>query len=71
MELGYVIWWLLGIVKGKSDKFDFYRIVEYVFSYRFKIKISEYYDVLIILLYDLLIIRNCLVIDLCRFIIFL
>jgi transposase len=66
MESGYVIKRSSGIVKGKSDKLDSYRIAEYALSRRYKLKITPHYDAAITLLHDLLTTRKRLMTDLKR-----
>lgn len=66
MESGYTIKHSGGILKGKNDKIDAYRIAEYALSNKFKLKIAEHYDLNIIKLHDLMTTRNRLVIDLKR-----
>jgi transposase len=66
MESGYVIKHSGGILKGKNDKIDAYRIAEYALSNKYKLKISEHYDLNIIKLHDLMTTRNRLVVDLKR-----
>jgi transposase len=66
MESGFVIRRAGGIVKGKNDKIDAYRIAEYALSHKFKLRISEHYDLNITLLHDLLSTRNRIVEDLRR-----
>ncbi|MFN8429754.1 MAG: IS110 family transposase [Spirosomataceae bacterium] len=58
MESGYVIRRASGIVKGKSDKIDAYRIANYALSKRYNLKISDHYNKNITLLHDLLTTRN-------------
>lgn len=66
MESGYVIKHSGGILKGKSDKIDAYRIAEFALNTRFKLKICEHYDLNIIKLHDLMTTRNRLIVDLKR-----
>lgn len=66
MESGYTIKHSGGIVKGKNDKTDAYRIAEYALSNRFKLRIAEHYDLNIIKLHDLMSVRARLVTDLKR-----
>lgn len=66
MESGYVIKHSGGILKGKNDKIDAYRIAEFALANRFKLKIAENYDLNIIKLHDLMTTRNRLVADLKR-----
>lgn len=58
MESGYVIKRAGGIVKGKSDKIDSFRIAEYALGNRFKLKLAELYDKRLIELHDLLTTRT-------------
>ena len=66
MESGYVIKHSGGILKGKNDKIDSYRIAEHALRNRFKLKIADHYDLNIIKLHDLMTTRNRLVVDLKR-----
>lgn len=66
MESGYVIKRSSGIVKGKTDKLDSYRIAEYALTRRYQLRLMPAYDPDITLLHDLLSTRNRLVINLKR-----
>lgn len=66
MASGYVIRRSSGIIKGKNDKIDAYRIAEYAHSKRHKLEIMDEYDLNIIKLHDLLTTRARLVVDLKR-----
>lgn len=66
IESGFEIKRGMGIIKGKNDKIDSYRIAEYALNRRYKIKITPYYDEDLIILHDLLSTRIRLVTDLKR-----
>lgn len=58
MESGFVIKRAGGILKGKSDKIDSFRIAEFALGNRFKLKIAEPYDKRLVELHDLLTTRT-------------
>lgn len=58
MESGYVIKRFGGIIKGKNDKIDSFRIAEYALGQRFKLKLTEHYNKRLIELHDLLTART-------------
>lgn len=66
IESGYTIRHSGGMIKGKSDKTDAYRIAEYALGNRFKLKIAGHYDMDINKLHDLMTARTRLVTDLKR-----
>lgn len=66
IESGYTIRYSGGMIKGKTDKTDAYRIAEYALGNRFKLKIAGHYDLNINKLHDLMTARTRLVTDLKR-----
>lgn len=58
MQSGYSIKHSLGVVKGKSDKIDAYRIADYALSFKHKLKLFTSVDPSITLLHDLLTTRR-------------
>lgn len=58
MQSGYAIKHSLGVVKGKSDKIDAYRIAEYALSFKHKLNLYTSVDSGLTLLHDLLTTRS-------------
>ena len=58
MESGFQIKRGMGIIKGKSDKIDSYRIAEYALNRRYKANLCPEYDEDLVVLHDLLSTRN-------------
>lgn len=58
MESGFVIKRAGGILKGKNDKIDSFRIAEYALANRFRIKLAALYNKSLIELHDLLTTRT-------------
>lgn len=61
MESGYVIKRSGGMVKGKTDKIDAFRIADFALSNKHRLRIAEKYDIELIELHDLMSTRRRLI----------